>query len=105
MSATSLAQVRSIPIANVIEIGFSPKGTFISTCERQQKADEHGVHKNLKVWNVQTGEQVASFGQKNQEGCIQPQNLILCGLPGQKSRYSILQIGPLGRYPNSASTV
>ncbi|KAG8818128.1 hypothetical protein FRC17_010966 [Serendipita sp. 399] len=68
VSAASLTQVQSIQIANVIEIGFSPKGTFISTWERQQKADEHGVHKNLKVWNTQTGEQVASFGQKNQEG-------------------------------------
>jgi translation initiation factor 2A len=58
-----------IDILNVIEIGFSPKGTFISTWERQQKPGEDGsIHKNLKVWSVQNGELLASFGQKNQDG-------------------------------------
>ncbi len=71
LSAATLTVVRSLPIPNVIEIGFSPKGTFLSTWERQQKLEDGAIHKNMKVWNVQTGEQVVSFGQKNQEGwCV-----------------------------------
>ncbi|CAG7846737.1 Eukaryotic translation initiation factor 2A Short=eIF-2A [Serendipita indica DSM 11827] len=70
ISTATLAVIQAIELPSVVEIGFSPKGTFLSSWERQQKADETGVHKNLKVWNVQTGEQVASFGQKNQEDGI-----------------------------------
>ncbi|PVF98977.1 translation initiation factor eIF-2A [Serendipita vermifera] len=69
ISAANMSPICIINIPNVIELGFSPKGTFISTWERQQKPGEDGsVHKNLKVWSVQNGELLASFGQKNQEG-------------------------------------
>lgn len=66
--ADSAAPVKDILVPNVIEIGFSPKGTFISTWERPQKLEEGALHKNLRIWSVETGQELTSFAQKTQEG-------------------------------------
>ncbi|CAG8631400.1 13825_t:CDS:10 [Ambispora leptoticha] len=58
--------VKEIPRKNVVEIGFSPKGTYISTWERPVKLGENIVHKNLILWEVESGEELISFTQKSQ---------------------------------------
>ncbi|KAJ3089197.1 hypothetical protein HK102_006976 [Quaeritorhiza haematococci] len=56
-----------IPLKNVIEIEWSPRETYISTWERFVKGDgESEPHKNMRVWNVETAEQVIAFTQKSQ---------------------------------------
>lgn len=40
MDAQSLQMVQEFAIKDVIEIGFSPKGTYISTWERQSKCEQ-----------------------------------------------------------------
>ncbi|TPX63014.1 hypothetical protein PhCBS80983_g00066 [Powellomyces hirtus] len=68
--ASTNSLVQEISQKNVIEIEFSPRGTFVSTWERLVKnADsETNPHKNLIVWEVTTGKQLISFTQKNQSG-------------------------------------
>ncbi|KAH9809977.1 eukaryotic translation initiation factor eIF2A-domain-containing protein [Melampsora americana] len=57
-----------IDLPNVIEVSFSPKGTWISTWERYVKpTDESAQHKNMRVWDVSTGQEVISFSQKSIE--------------------------------------
>ncbi|MBW0513017.1 hypothetical protein O181_052732 [Austropuccinia psidii MF-1] len=53
----------------VIDVGFSPKGTWISTWERYVKpTEEKAQHKNMRIWEVTSGEEAASFSQKSLEG-------------------------------------
>ncbi|PKK79284.1 translation initiation factor eIF-2A [Rhizophagus irregularis] len=58
--------VSEIPKKQIVEIGFSPKGTYISTWERPVKSADGSVHKNLIIWEVITGKQLISFTQKSQ---------------------------------------
>ncbi|CAG8792255.1 17598_t:CDS:2, partial [Acaulospora morrowiae] len=51
---------------NVVEIGFSPKGRYISTWERLVKLADNSAHANLVVWEVATGKELISFTQKSQ---------------------------------------
>ncbi|KAA8898275.1 hypothetical protein TRICI_006593 [Trichomonascus ciferrii] len=52
---------------DVVEIAFSPLGTFVLTWERPKKNAETGnFDPNLRVWDSATGELVESFVQKNQ---------------------------------------
>ncbi|RHZ55362.1 hypothetical protein Glove_416g6 [Diversispora epigaea] len=51
---------------NVVEIGFSPKGNYISTWERPVKSQDNSVHRNLIIWEVVTGKELISFTQKTQ---------------------------------------
>jgi len=44
--------VTSLPIPNVYELGFSPKGTFFSTWERPSKDENGDAAMNLKVWRT-----------------------------------------------------
>ncbi|KAJ8507762.1 hypothetical protein ONZ45_g9899 [Pleurotus djamor] len=59
--------VRELPLPNVIEIQFSPRGTYISTWERPVKLEDGSQHKNLRVFSVSTGEELISFTQKSQD--------------------------------------
>ncbi|KOS17508.1 Eukaryotic translation initiation factor 2A [Escovopsis weberi] len=68
-------QVLSLPIANVYELGFSPRGTFLITWERPAKDEAGDATKNLKVWRtveegVAAAEKMAvgQFVQKQQGG-------------------------------------
>ncbi|CAI2182208.1 5350_t:CDS:10 [Funneliformis geosporum] len=54
------------PKKKIVEIGFSPKGTYISTWERPVKFSDGSVHKNLIIWEVLTREELISFTQKSQ---------------------------------------
>ncbi|PKS07117.1 hypothetical protein jhhlp_005717 [Lomentospora prolificans] len=63
--------VLTLPLSNVYELSFSPKGTFVSTWERPGKDEAGDATKNLKVWRVeQTTEAtpVGQFVQKQQDG-------------------------------------
>ncbi|KAI8974220.1 translation initiation factor eIF-2A [Trametes punicea] len=61
-----LLQELSIP--NVVDISFSPRGTYLSTWERPIKLEDGAQHKNLRVFSVSTGEELVAFSQKSQEG-------------------------------------
>jgi translation initiation factor 2A len=78
--------LQELPITNVLELNFSPRGTYLSTWERpgQQtffslttffslninlvKLEDGAQHKNLRIFSVSTGEELVSFTQKSQEG-------------------------------------
>ncbi|GJJ11775.1 hypothetical protein Clacol_006013 [Clathrus columnatus] len=60
--------LREIPLPNVIELGFSPKATFLSTWERPVRSEDNSIqHKNLRIFSIETGEEVYSLTQKSQE--------------------------------------
>ncbi|KAG9007380.1 hypothetical protein FRB94_014407 [Tulasnella sp. JGI-2019a] len=68
-NATDYSIVVELPVPNVFEIGFSPKGTYLSTWERYVKpASETEQTRNHRVWLVQTGEEVIAFTQKSSDG-------------------------------------
>jgi len=65
----------SLPIANVYELGFSPRGTYLSTWERPAKDENGDATKNLKIWRTieepaEGTERVplGKFVQKSQSG-------------------------------------
>jgi translation initiation factor 2A len=67
--------ITSLPIPNVYEVGFSPRGSYIITWERPSKDEAGDAVKNLKVWrtveDVPAGTEkqvVGRFVQKSQTG-------------------------------------
>ncbi|TFY75133.1 hypothetical protein EWM64_g8881, partial [Hericium alpestre] len=60
--------LQELAIPNVVEINFSPRGTYLSTWERPVKLEDGAQHKNLRVFSVSTGEELIAFSQKSQEG-------------------------------------
>ena len=62
------SHLHSLEVANCLEIGFSPKGTYIVTWERYTKLESGEGAKNLRVWDVKTGTQTCAFTQKSQTG-------------------------------------
>ncbi|KAI0081480.1 translation initiation factor eIF-2A [Panus rudis PR-1116 ss-1] len=60
--------LKELPLPNIVEISFSPRGTYISTWERPVKLEDGSQHKNLRVFSVSTGEELIAFTQKSQEG-------------------------------------
>ncbi|KAG0356631.1 hypothetical protein BGZ54_000668, partial [Gamsiella multidivaricata] len=65
MDAQSLEIVQDLAIKDVLEIDFSPKGTFLSTWQRQIKTED-GSHKNMTIFEVKTGQELTGFSQKSQ---------------------------------------
>ncbi|KAG0061337.1 hypothetical protein BGZ90_003622 [Linnemannia elongata] len=65
MDAQSLEIIQEIAVKDIIEIDFSPKGTFLSTWMRQIKTED-GSHKNMSIYEVKTGQELTSFSQKSQ---------------------------------------
>ncbi|GAA6002623.1 hypothetical protein JCM10207_007598 [Rhodosporidiobolus poonsookiae] len=69
LDASTAAVVQEIPVKAIVDIEFSPNGSQIQSWERQVKpAEGEPPHRNLRVWDVQTGKELASFSQKAQEG-------------------------------------
>lgn len=66
--AESAQLVQELAIPNVVEVNFSPRGTYLSTWERPTKLEDGAQHKNLRVFSVSTGEELISFTQKSLEG-------------------------------------
>lgn len=62
---------------NVFEIGFSPRGNFVTTWQRPWKDESGAAGKNLKVWALARSEDrpdnsdllIAQFVQKSPTGC------------------------------------
>ncbi|KAH7325078.1 eukaryotic translation initiation factor eIF2A-domain-containing protein [Stachybotrys elegans] len=75
VDASTGAEILRLPLVNVYELGFSPRGTFVITWERPAKDENGDATKNLKVWRtVEEGVPVADkqpigrFVQKQQGG-------------------------------------
>ncbi|KIJ63412.1 hypothetical protein HYDPIDRAFT_168589 [Hydnomerulius pinastri MD-312] len=60
--------LQELTIPNIIELKFSPRGTYLSTWERPVKLEDGAQHKNLRIFSVSTGEELIAFTQKSQEG-------------------------------------
>ncbi|KAJ6567105.1 eukaryotic translation initiation factor eIF2A-domain-containing protein [Mycena capillaripes] len=60
--------LQDLPIPNVVDVKFSPRGTYISTWERPVKVEDGSQHKNLRVFSSSTGEELIAFTQKAQDG-------------------------------------
>ncbi len=67
--------IADLPILNIYDLSFSPRGSFLSTWERPAKDENGDATKNLKIWRVV--EELAdgaikaplgSFVQKSQSG-------------------------------------
>ncbi len=65
----SSSQVKlDLPAAKVVDLQFSPRGTYLSTWERPAKLEDGSMARNLKIWNSNSGEEIASFERRSQEG-------------------------------------
>ncbi|KAF7777892.1 hypothetical protein Agabi119p4_3964 [Agaricus bisporus var. burnettii] len=60
--------LQELPLSNIVEVNFSPRGTYLSTWERPVKLEDGSQHKNLRIWSVSTGQELIAFTQKSQEG-------------------------------------
>ncbi|KAF5318153.1 hypothetical protein D9619_012117 [Psilocybe cf. subviscida] len=60
--------LQELPLPNIVDLSFSPRGTYISTWERPVKLEDGAQHKNLRVFSASTGEELISFTQKSMEG-------------------------------------
>lgn len=65
--AESAQFLRELQVPNVVDIQFSPRGTYMSTWERPVKFEDGSQHKNLRVFSVSTGEELVAFSQKSQD--------------------------------------
>ncbi|KAG6915822.1 hypothetical protein DXG01_009655 [Tephrocybe rancida] len=61
-----LLQELSLP--NIVDLRFSPRGTYISTWERPVKLEDGAQHKNLRIFSASTGEELIAFTQKSHDG-------------------------------------
>lgn len=65
--AETAVLLQELAIPNVVELRFSPRGTYLSTWERQVKLGNDTQHKNLRIFSISTGEELISFSQKYQD--------------------------------------
>lgn len=66
--AESAHQLHDIELPNIVELSFSPRGTYLSTWERPAKSEAGEQHKNHRIFSASTGEQLLALSQKAQEG-------------------------------------
>lgn len=66
--AESAQLLQELSLPNIVDISFSPRGTYLSTWERPIKLEDGAQHKNLRVFSASTGEELIAFSQKSQEG-------------------------------------
>jgi translation initiation factor 2A len=59
--------LQELAIPNVVDLLFSPRGTYLSSWERHIKIEDGAQHKNLRIFSVSTGEELISFSQKYQD--------------------------------------
>jgi translation initiation factor 2A len=59
--------LQQVEVPNIVEISFSPLGTYLSTWERPTKLEDGAQHKNFRVWSVKSGEEVLALSQKSQD--------------------------------------
>ena len=68
VSEEAVSLLHELPIARAIELAFSPRGTFLMTWERPVKSENGGWSHNLRVWDAQSGAQVAEFERRQIDG-------------------------------------
>ncbi|KAJ7080464.1 eukaryotic translation initiation factor eIF2A-domain-containing protein [Mycena epipterygia] len=59
--------LQDLPIANVADIKFSPRGTYLSTWKCPVDLEDGSQPKNLRVFRSSTGEELISFTQTAQD--------------------------------------
>ncbi|KAJ1818847.1 hypothetical protein LPJ60_004103 [Coemansia sp. RSA 2675] len=64
VDAQSLNTVSVISRPGIVDVQFSPSGTYVVTWERYSKSDDIAASQNLRVWDSVTGEQQGAFTQK-----------------------------------------
>lgn len=64
----SCKALHSLPVKQVVDLQFSPKGKFLSTWQRPFTDAEGNNARNLNIWNTETGAIVGSFERKSQGG-------------------------------------
>ncbi|KAG2218966.1 hypothetical protein INT45_008390 [Circinella minor] len=62
--ASTLTQRCEIQQANVVDLWFSPQGSYLATWQRPTKLEDGSGSRNLLIWDALNGEQIASFSQK-----------------------------------------
>nr|XP_019002979.1 translation initiation factor 2A [Kwoniella mangroviensis CBS 8507]OCF66440.1 translation initiation factor 2A [Kwoniella mangroviensis CBS 8507] len=67
-SSTSTTSTITINQPNVLALTFSPLSTNLFTFERPVKQDNGEMHRNVKAWDVKTGEEVNGWHSKNMDG-------------------------------------
>ncbi|WVR03690.1 hypothetical protein IAU60_000685 [Kwoniella sp. DSM 27419] len=67
-SSSSTAQPLTIPQANVLALAFSPLSSSLFSFERPVKQDNGDMHKNVKAWTVENGNEVGSWYEKRMDG-------------------------------------
>lgn len=70
---SSVTLRHTLPLEKAIELSFSPRGSYLSTWERPVKSEEGdrvSWSKNLRVWDTQTGAQIAEFERRQLDGCF-----------------------------------
>ncbi|KAJ1824895.1 hypothetical protein LPJ56_002775 [Coemansia sp. RSA 2599] len=66
VDAQTLATVATIARRNIVDVQFSPRGTYLITWERlSSNAAEGDDGKNLRVWEAATGQTLGGFKQNN----------------------------------------
>ncbi|TFK24635.1 translation initiation factor eIF-2A [Coprinopsis marcescibilis] len=60
--------LQELQLPNIVDLNFSPRGTYLSTWERPGKLEDGAQHKNLRVFSVSTGEELIAFSQKAYDG-------------------------------------
>lgn len=65
-SSSSTTPSKEIAQTGVVALSFSPLSSTLFTFERPVKSDTD-VHKNVKAWDVTSGEEVGSWYQKSLE--------------------------------------
>lgn len=68
-ASTSTHAARDIDQAGVLAIAFSPLSTHLFTFERPVKS-ETDVHRNVKAWSVETGEEVGGWHHKSYDDWV-----------------------------------
>nr|XP_019048990.1 translation initiation factor 2A [Kwoniella bestiolae CBS 10118]OCF27920.1 translation initiation factor 2A [Kwoniella bestiolae CBS 10118] len=67
-SSTSSSSTITINQPNVIALSFSPLSTNLFTFERPVKQDSGEMHRNVKAWDVKTGDEVTGWHSKHMDG-------------------------------------
>lgn len=63
-ASTSTQATKEIAQPGVLALAFSPLSTYLFTFERPVKS-ETDVHRNVKAWSVESGEEVGGWHQKS----------------------------------------
>ncbi|KAI9323826.1 eukaryotic translation initiation factor eIF2A-domain-containing protein [Dichotomocladium elegans] len=63
--AATLTQWCEIQRPNVVDLWFSPQGSYVATWERPTKLEDGSGSQNLMIWDAKTAQLIASFSQKS----------------------------------------